>query len=260
MAKVDKLRQIEAAQILRSLFGRSMCRNHRTRQVLRGTPMSPAVLSQGAASRQGGQRRNGRRWSWGSGPYSSGAHILNLVDDILDISAIEAGKRQLELEQIDLGEVFKVCARTMESRVREKALNFTVFESDPAPIVRTDRRAVLQILLNLLSNAVKFTPPKGRVSLAMESAGDRIIITVEDSGVGIPEDMLQEIMEPFVQSANDPLVTGTGSGLGLSIVKSLCAMIGATVDLESTEEEGTTVRLSIPVSIEDDQSSEDDGG
>jgi len=191
--------------------------------------------------------------------YSSGAHMLNLVDDILDISAIEAGKRQLELEEIDLGEVFKVCARTMESRVREKDLVFTVFETDPSPIIRTDRRAVLQILLNLLSNAVKFTPPKGRVSLAMETAEDRIIITVEDSGVGIPEEMLQEIMEPFVQSANDPLVTGTGSGLGLSIVKSLCSMIGATVDLKSTEGDGTTVRLSIPVSIEDDPSSEDDG-
>ncbi|MEQ8443953.1 MAG: ATP-binding protein [Alphaproteobacteria bacterium] len=182
--------------------------------------------------------------------YYSGSHMLTLVNDILDISAIEAGKRALEIEDVDLEEVFATCVRTMEARVSEKSLRFTVPHPDTPLVIRTDRRALLQILLNLLANAVKFTPPKGSITVTLHNSMDDVTIAVEDTGIGIPANAMQEIMEPFVQSTADPLIAGTGSGLGLSIVKSLAAMIGATFAMQSTEGEGTIAKITLPFEIE----------
>lgn len=186
--------------------------------------------------------------------HASAEHLLDLVNDILDISTIEAGEMSLSPVELDLGSLFDECARVVREQARLAQIQLTIAAPDPNIPVYADRRAVRQILLNLLSNAIKFTPPEGQVSVGVELAEDVFAILVTDTGVGIPREHLGTITQPFETGSDDPhtsskgnpYVRSKGTGLGLAIVRSLANLHGGDVRIQSEEGIGTTVRVSIP--------------
>ncbi|MGN6517291.1 MAG: ATP-binding protein [Rhizomicrobium sp.] len=176
----------------------------------------------------------------------AGQHLLDLINDILDMSKIEAGKQELHREKLNLEDVI---ADSM-LMVREQATIGEVhLETDmmaaPAYIL-ADRRAMKQILLNLLSNAVKFTPAGGRVTVGAKQAGTRVVLSVSDTGVGIPADQIYRLGNPFVQIRNSAGTSQTGTGLGLALVRALAELHDGTFKIESVEGRGTTVSISLP--------------
>ncbi|WP_205666137.1 ATP-binding protein [Aquabacter cavernae] len=176
----------------------------------------------------------------------SGTYLLDVINDILDMSKIEAGRMQLELEDLRLDEIVADAMRVMVLKGEEKNLSMTA-EVGEGLILRGDRRALKQILLNLLSNAVKFTPEGGDVSVRARINGDAAIIAIEDSGIGIPRHALAKIGRPFEQVESQFTKTYKGSGLGLAIAKSLTELHGGAMRIRSTEDEGTSVVIRLPL-------------
>ena len=180
--------------------------------------------------------------------YDSGKHMLALINDILDISTIEAQKRPLHFETINILEIAVDCARNFENQCRDKNLTLTVDIPNTLPNFNADKRALMQILLNLMSNAVKFTEPDGTIIVSAKVLSDDMVISVKDSGIGIAEDKLSRIVEPFFQTNSNPHIAQEGTGLGLSIITLLIEAHGGTLDIESQLGEGSTVTVRLPMS------------
>jgi two-component system cell cycle sensor histidine kinase PleC len=183
---------------------------------------------------------------------SSGQHLLALINDILDMSKIEAGKMTLRPEPVRMSEVIEDALRLIRNRAEAAGLTLVVDVAEDAPVVEADYRAVKQILLNLLSNAVKFTPRGGRVSvtvdrLAAAAAPERLKIAVSDTGVGIAEADLARLARPFEQVERQHAKTTQGTGLGLALTKSLVSLHGGVLDIQSTPGRGTTVSFTLPL-------------
>ncbi len=176
----------------------------------------------------------------------SGTYLLDVINDILDMSKIEAGRMQLELENLRLDEIVADAMRVMALKGAEKKLDMTAEVSEGLAL-RGDRRALKQILLNLLSNAVKFTPDDGRISVRARVNGGAAIIAIEDTGIGIPRHALAKIGRPFEQVESQFTKTYKGSGLGLAIAKSLTELHGGAMRIRSTEGEGTSVVIRLPL-------------
>lgn len=179
----------------------------------------------------------------------SGAHLLNVIDDILDISKIEAGRYPLEESNIELGEVVRWSIEIMRPRTAEKKITVTLEASNDLPQVHADMRAIRQVMLNLLSNAIKFTPEGGLIAVtACHNADGTLTLSVSDNGIGIPSDKLETVLEPFGQVDDSSARLHNGTGLGLSITKSLVELHDGTFNLESILGEGTTARMTLPAS------------
>ncbi len=172
----------------------------------------------------------------------SGAHLLDLIDDILDMAKIEAGRLALEAEPVALDAVAAEAMRVVSKLATEKEIGICRTIDADARLVG-DRRAIKQILINLLSNAVKFTPVGGTVSLSASRAGDDLSIRIMDTGIGIPEAMIEKLGKPFVQVVNQYAKNHGGSGLGLAISRSLAELHGGALTLVSREGAGTTVTV-----------------
>ncbi|MDF2901202.1 MAG: ATPase [Phenylobacterium sp.] len=181
---------------------------------------------------------------------SSGQHLLALINDILDMSKIEAGKMALKFEPLWLEEVAEDAVRLVRNRAEAAGLALTI-DFPHLPEVEADYRALKQVLLNLLSNAIKFTPRGGRVTIRAEGRqdplGERVRISVQDTGIGIAQDDLARLAKPFEQVENQHSKTTQGSGLGLALTKSLVEMHGGSLDMQSAPGEGTMVSFSLPV-------------
>lgn len=181
-----------------------------------------------------------------TGIRESGEHLLDLITDILDMSKIEAGKYELDLEEFNLVKVIRLSTHMMEGRALDaevKIINdFTIEEQ----ILNADRRAVMQILLNVLSNAVKFTEPQGTVRVECVPKENHVVIRITDTGIGIPANKIQYVTRPFEQAANQYSRNHEGSGLGLSITKDLVELHGGSLHLESTVGIGTCVTIRLP--------------
>lgn len=177
---------------------------------------------------------------------SSGEHLLALIADILDVTAIEAGKMELNYDDVDLADVVAECAKIVKGEARAYHVELTFDVPADLPPVRADRQAIKKILLNLLTNSLKFTPRGGTVALAARIENEHHVITVRDTGVGIPEDRIGSITEPFVRGSNDPYRSQSGAGLGLAIVKSLVSLHDGTLGIKSATGEGTVVTVSLP--------------
>jgi len=178
----------------------------------------------------------------------SGEHLLSLISDILDMSKIEAGKYELDLEKIALGDVVNSAVRMIESRAQEGVITLeNTNDGCTDPIIIADRRAVMQIMLNILSNAVKFTEPGGRITLSIEEFDQHVSVIVKDTGIGIPANKLSAVLRPFEQVSTEFTRNHEGSGLGLAITKELAELHGGTVTLESKENEGTTAQIRLPL-------------
>jgi len=173
-------------------------------------------------------------------------HLLALINDILDLAKIEAGKMPLHLEEVDAAEVIGEIAQQIEPLAKKKALDFIVDVPPDAPTMLTDRTKVKQILLNLLSNAVKFTH-KGSVTVRVVPQGELVRFDVADTGIGIRESDLEAIWEDFRQVDQSRTREFGGTGLGLSITKKLIAALGGRASVTSTYGEGSTFSVTLPV-------------
>jgi two-component system cell cycle sensor histidine kinase PleC len=177
----------------------------------------------------------------------SGEYLLDVINDILDMSKIEAGGIRLAPEEVELEPVLADSLRVVSQRAGEKHLKLTS-DIDPAVIrLIADRRALKQIALNLLSNAVKFTPDGGAVTVRGRARGGMVTIAIEDNGIGIPKDALHKLGRPFEQVESQLTKRHQGSGLGLAIAKSLTEMHGGAMRIRSTLGEGTTVVVRLPL-------------
>lgn len=178
--------------------------------------------------------------------HASSDHLLHLVNDILDLSAIEAGEYSLNKESLIVDGVIADCSPIISAAANDKSITYLVEVPEDMEPLCADRRALKQILLNVLSNAVKFTPDGGRIKLRVSTSNAHHIFETTDSGNGIPEDMLSRITDTFVRAENNPHKAQEGTGLGLAIVKSLVERHGGKLDIKSIFGEGTTVTVRLP--------------
>jgi two-component system cell cycle sensor histidine kinase PleC len=176
----------------------------------------------------------------------SGRFLLDVINDILDMSKIEAGRIRLDIEAVALDQILADCLRVVAGRAEDK--NLTVNSEIASDIlVPADRRALKQIVLNLLSNAVKFTPDGGRILVRGRVSGDGVLIAIEDSGIGIAKDALVKLGRPFEQVESQLTKSHQGSGLGLAIAKSLTELHGGTMRIRSALSAGTIVAVRLPL-------------
>ncbi|MGA1801141.1 ATP-binding protein [Rhizobium sp. HT1-10] len=177
--------------------------------------------------------------------HDSGKHLLNVINDILDMSKIEAGHVKLSCETIDLVPLIEECLRFTSVPAASK--NITVDPRFAAGRTLTaDRRAMKQILLNLLSNAVKFTNEGGRIAVRMRDVGHGVMLTIADTGIGIPKAALGKIGQPFEQVQSQYAKSKGGSGLGLAISRSLVQLQKGSMNIRSREGVGTVISVYIP--------------
>ncbi len=176
---------------------------------------------------------------------SSGRHLLELIEDVLDMSKIEAGRLALEPKRVELERILQESARLVAKRANDAGVSLTVSVGH-APAVWADARAVKQVTLNLLSNAVKFTPQGGEVALTVEADLDSVAVIVADTGVGIDKERLTDLGEPFQLVENQFAKSRRGSGLGLALSRALMELQGGVLALASQKRKGTVACAVFP--------------
>ena len=177
--------------------------------------------------------------------HQSGHFLLRLIDDILDMAKIEAGRFALAPEPMDFAEAIVEATRLIEIQAQTKHVVLEVTSPATLP-VHADRRATQQLLLNILSNAVKFTDEDGRVRVRVRDLGENILIAIADDGMGIPKKALENLGRPFEQIENELTRTRKGTGLGLAIARSLTELQGGRLRIASTVDEGTVIAIRMP--------------
>ena len=179
--------------------------------------------------------------------HLSASHLLEIINDILDLSKVEAGSQELREEAVALVQVFNTCQTIIAPRAEEAGLAFDMTVASTLGEVLCDKTILNQILLNLLTNAVKFTPEGGSVKAdAVEAADGAVAISVTDTGIGVAEQDQERILEPFTQVAPADSRGHRGTGLGLSLTRSLVELHGGSLSLESALGTGTTVTVLFP--------------
>jgi two-component system cell cycle sensor histidine kinase PleC len=177
---------------------------------------------------------------------TSGKYLLEVINDILDMSKIEAGRMKLDMEPLDLSRTLAESLRVVSGRAEDKHLTLHADIESTISVV-ADRRAVKQIIVNLLSNAVKFTPDDGKVEVRGRMLNDSIVLMIADTGIGIAPDSLRRLGKPFEQVESQLTKSYQGSGLGLAIARSLTGLHGGTMKLRSKLGTGTVVRVTLPL-------------
>ena len=214
------------------------------------TPLNAIIgFSEMMASEVLGPLGSKRYRDYAEAVLNSGNHLLELINEVLDLSKIEAGRYDLSEEWLCLHEVFQDALTLVGPRAAEKGTTTSISGAgDFAPQLLADRRALRQMLLNLLSNAVKFTPAGGRVAMRAVWDFNGLRLEVADTGVGIPVDRVRELAQPFVQIDNAMNRRHAGSGIGLYLTRSLVELHGGKLDIASRQgpESGTTVTLIFP--------------
>ncbi len=236
----ERALELERASRYKSEFLANM--SHELRTPLNSSLILAKLLADNAAG-----NLNDEQVRFAQTIYSAGNDLLNLINDILDISKVEAGKLELVPEDLPLRRVIEGLARVFEPLARQKHLDFSLTVEPDVPIsIHTDRQRLEQILKNLLSNAVKFTD-KGKVHLTVSANTDGWIqFTVRDSGIGIAPEQQDKIFDAFHQADGSTARKYGGTGLGLSISRDLTVLLGGTLTLTSAPGEGSTFVLSLP--------------
>lgn len=185
--------------------------------------------------------------------HESGMHLLYVINDILDLSKIEAGKLSPSLSEVTLSDVVEASVRLVRQNAADANVAVDTRLIGPLPAIRVDQRMLKQMLMNLLSNAIKFTPGGSRVRISARRAGrDFIEIAVVDAGIGISAMDLPKVLEPFVQADHPVVPRESGTGLGLPLTKSLAELHGGTFRLWSRVGLGTCAMLRLPISPPED--------
>ena len=179
----------------------------------------------------------------------SGRHLLSVVNSMLDASKIEAGHFELVRDTFVPGLEIENCVDLLALQAREDGIELRQRFAPNLPEIAADKRAFSQILINLISNAIKFTPRGGCVTIGVSCDGPKLVVTVEDTGVGIEQDDLARLGEPFFQPRSRHDRRPDGSGLGLSIVKGLVKLHDGEVDIRSRVGEGTRVTVQLPIGL-----------
>ncbi|HEX3672942.1 MAG TPA: HAMP domain-containing sensor histidine kinase [Rhizomicrobium sp.] len=182
--------------------------------------------------------------------HSSGAHLLSLINDLLDVAKIEAGRMEIEPEELDVRRTFDTALKIIGTKARERHQELAIEIDTSTPSLYADERSVKQILINLVSNAVKFTPEGGRITVVASRARcGGFQIMVEDNGPGIPRDKIDKIFKPFSQVDNRYDRQGGGTGLGLALVRGLCELHAGRAWIESEYGKGCRAYVVIPVRV-----------
>jgi len=212
------------------------------------TPLNAILgFSEVIRDRMFGTEAGARYADYASNIHASGNHLLNLINDILDLSKIEAGKVDFTDARLDLSEEARAALRLLEPQAKRKNVRLVLEMAQPLAVM-ADERAVRQVLVNLLSNAVKFTLSGGTVTLSVTREKDRsTLIAIKDNGIGIKPEDIHRIFENFGQGRHDIRSTDeSGTGLGLPIAKGLVEAMGGRIDIESKINIGTTVTVVLP--------------
>ncbi|MGB3626722.1 MAG: PAS domain-containing sensor histidine kinase, partial [Henriciella sp.] len=178
---------------------------------------------------------------------TSGQHLLDLINDILDIAKIEAGKMTIEPKPIDLVDPVDAAVRMIRRKAEDKGIAISLQAESALPEVDADHRAVRQMVLNLLSNAIKFTDSGGRIVVGVQRRDDFVRVAVRDTGVGIPKEHLPRLAQPFEQVQETRERNYEGTGLGLALTKSFAEMHGGRFTIASEVGKGTMVSFWLPV-------------
>jgi len=178
--------------------------------------------------------------------HNSASYLLELVNDLLDISYIEAGKTELSVEPVSVSELIDDCFQNFRGRAAEKKLTIETNVPEDLPSMMADKRAIKQVLLNLITNAIKFTPAEGKISIQATATDTETLITIADTGQGIAPDRLPTITNPFIRGERNPMDSEQGWGLGLAIANALVGLHKGRMEIESTLGEGTSITIGIP--------------
>jgi signal transduction histidine kinase len=180
----------------------------------------------------------------------SGNHLLAVINDILDISKVEAGKSELNIDEVDISDLIASAVELMRERADQGGLALNIEIPPDLPIVVVDGRRVQQVLLNLISNAIKFTPEAGTVTVrACWGPEAGLQVSVCDTGIGIAADKIQTAFEPFGQVENAYTKKYEGTGLGLPLARALIELHGGEIKIESQLNVGTNASFSLPVEL-----------
>jgi PAS domain S-box-containing protein len=239
--KADELKmraaqeEAEAASKAKSAFLASM--SHELR-----TPLNAIIgFSDIMRDEMFGPMANPRYSEYAGLIRDSGQMLLDLIADILDTAKIEAGKMEMNFDRADLADILEDCARMLAQRARDNGIQMAMEVPEAGFPLVADRRALKQIVLNLLSNALKFTQRGGHVWIQAACDSEFITLSVRDDGIGIPSEALPRLGRAFEQVATDPMISKTGTGLGLALVRALSERHGGDMRIDSVESEGTTV-------------------
>ncbi len=176
----------------------------------------------------------------------AGRHLLDMINDLLDLSKIEAGRYELSDDVVEIGRLVRSCIAMLKPRATEGGVQIDNRTAVLGVALRADTRAMKQVVLNVLSNAVKFTPRDGLVSIGIERSYAGLTLVVTDTGIGIDPSVQSMLCQPFRQADASISRKFGGTGLGLAICQKLLALHGATLKLDSTQGQGTTVRMTFP--------------
>ena len=191
--------------------------------------------------------------------HTSGKQLLSLINDVLDVNRIENGKLEIHRESIMLSDLLQQCAISSQIVAEEKGVIFRMEKKNFADaLVHVDTVKIMKILTNLLSNAVKFTPKGGRVTLSVEKVDDGgtavpYRISIADTGIGMSEEFITHIFEPFTQEKREYVTNYTGTGLGMTIVKELTDFLGCSIEIHSQPGKGTEIILDISFPLAEEQ-------
>ena len=237
--------EAEAANASKTAFLANM--SHELRTPLNAILGFSEIISQECFGPVGSERYR----DYAGDIHSSGAHLLSLINDLLDVAKIEAGRMDIAPHPLDAARVFDIALKLINTKAREKDQTLAISVEPGAPPLYADERAVKQILINLVSNAVKFTPLGGRIDvIGSRAANGDFQIMVRDNGPGIPRDKLDNIFQPFNQVDNRFDRQAGGTGLGLALVRGLAELHGGRAWMESEFGRGCSVFVSLPAKQE----------
>ncbi|MGE0486674.1 MAG: GAF domain-containing protein [Gammaproteobacteria bacterium] len=178
--------------------------------------------------------------------HSSGEHLLSLINDILDLSKIEAGRMELDVESFDIGAALGNTLTLIRERAQQHGIHLAFEAAGELGEMRADQRKLKQVMLNLLSNAVKFTPDGGSITVRAAYEGEVLAVSVTDTGIGIAPEDQEAVFQEFRQAGGQHLNKSEGTGLGLSLTRRFVEMHGGTISLDSTVGEGSTFAFTLP--------------
>lgn len=214
------------------------------------TPLT-SIIGFAELLREAASADGGRMLRYSENIMSSGRMLLGIINDLLDLAKIEAGKMELHVAPVNLVELCRNLVDFMRPLADKKSLQLVARLSETTPAIRSDPGRIQQILYNLLSNAVKFTPDGGVVEIQLQPKdAEAVEITVRDTGIGIPEDELPHLFEKFKQLDGSMTREHSGTGLGLAISRELVTLLGGTIDVASESGKGSIFRVVLPVAAD----------
>jgi signal transduction histidine kinase len=235
----DKSRQLEIANQHKSDFLANM--SHELR-----TPLNAIIgFSEVLLEKMFGEV-NEKQLDYLQDIHSSGKHLLSLINDILDLSKIEAGRMDLDIAEFDLRSALQNAMTLVKERAQRHGIELNLEADEAIGEFRADERKFKQIMLNLLSNAVKFTPEGGKISVRAKPVGETVEIAVTDTGVGIAPEDQKIVFDEFKQVGRDYTKKAEGTGLGLALTKRFVELHGGSIRLDSTPGKGSTFTVTIP--------------